>query len=66
MEVYALVNSDDKTDSVPRNNSMGRISMGGMFPDDSIIRGLGVSLWILLHAEDMCFFYLNISCNILM
>mmetsp|Transcript_33067 Transcript_33067/g.57939 ORF Transcript_33067/g.57939 Transcript_33067/m.57939 type:complete len:156 (+) Transcript_33067:137-604(+) len=47
---YSFHESDDKTDSGPHEsmgqgqNSMGRISMGSWFSEDSVIRGLGVSL----------------------
>ena len=44
IQVYESFNdSDDKTDSEP-HGSMGRISLGAMFSEDSIGRGLGVSL----------------------
>eukprot|EP00579_Thalassiosira_antarctica_P012142 CAMPEP_0201913016 /NCGR_PEP_ID=MMETSP0903-20130614/3537_1 /ASSEMBLY_ACC=CAM_ASM_000552 /TAXON_ID=420261 /ORGANISM="Thalassiosira antarctica, Strain CCMP982" /LENGTH=680 /DNA_ID=CAMNT_0048448107 /DNA_START=124 /DNA_END=2166 /DNA_ORIENTATION=- len=46
---YSFHESDDKTDSGPHEsmgqgqNSMGRISMGSWFSEDSVIRGLGGS-----------------------
>mmetsp|Transcript_33068 Transcript_33068/g.57942 ORF Transcript_33068/g.57942 Transcript_33068/m.57942 type:complete len:195 (+) Transcript_33068:137-721(+) len=39
-EVYASFNSDDKTNSGP-HDTMGRISMGSRFSEDSTSRGLG-------------------------